>query len=356
MKNDLGRPIRVLVVDDSAVVRQLLTHIIGSDDQLQVIGTAEHGEHAVEQALRHKPDVITMDIHMHPLDGLLATTKIMQLCPTPIVVVSGSNTPDESSLAFKAVEAGALAVLSRPPGPGHPKYVAGAQELIQTIKLMSEVKVIRRWAPKDRIPSSNPAWFPHKSQADIQLVAVGASTGGPIALREIFAGLPRPFPLPLLVVQHMATGFIEGFAEWLTRATSFPIRVAQRGDLPLPGQAYVAPDGVHMGLDSSGRIALTSGEPENGICPSVSFLFRSVAKTLGDRAAGVLLTGMGRDGADGLKLMSEAGAVTMAQDEASSVVFGMPAEAVRLNAAKHLLPPEQIAVLLGKLASFPKVN
>jgi two-component system, chemotaxis family, protein-glutamate methylesterase/glutaminase len=343
--------ITVLIVEDSPVVRDFLRHILSADPELQVIGTAADGAAALDAVQRRRPDVITMDIHMPKMDGLEATRKIMETYPTPIVIVSSSVDTDEVATTFRAIEAGALAVAPRPRGIGHPEYATAARELIQTVKLMSEVKVVRRWprprsgrempaTPKVDMPSAPPT---------IQIVALGASTGGPLVLQTILSALPKDFPVPVLIVQHMACGFVQGFAEWLAQSSSLSVHVAAAGEPLLPGGAYVAPDGFHMQVGTGPRIVLSQDAPENGLRPSVAALFRSTAHLFGRHAVGVLLTGMGKDGAAELKLMKDRGAVTMAQDQHSAVVHGMPGEAIKLEAATYVLPPDRMAAVLTSL-------
>ena len=200
--------------------------------------------------------------------------------------------------------------------------------------------------PRPETSAAGSKNMPRSAPAEIRLVAIGASTGGPIALRTILGGLPKDFPVPLLIVLHIAGGFLPGFARWLEETTHFPCRIAQSGEVPLPGHAYLAPDHFHMGLGIDDRIELTQGEPDEGLRPSVAHLFQSVARALGAHAAGILLTGMGKDGARELKLMRGNGALTIAQDQPSCVVFGMPGEAVKLDAAVYIMNPEGIAALL----------
>lgn len=345
--------IKVLIVQDSKVVQEFLVHILTSDPAIQVVGIADNGEEAIEATKQKRPDVITMDIHMPKVDGFEATRTIMEVAPTPIVIVTGSLRAKELASSFHALEAGALAVVLRPPGIGHPEYETAARELIRTVKLMSEIKVVKRHpAVKRKAPTTTAEMEVRKRDVQIQAIAIGASTGGPTVLQKILSGFPRSLPVPVLMVQHIATGFTKGFVEWLSSTSSFPVHIALHGEYPLPGHGYVAPDGFHLGIGNGPRIVLSDHAPENGLRPSVAYLFRSVAQTLGPRAAGVLLTGMGRDGAAELKEMKERGAVTIVQDEESSIIFGMPGEAVALNAHTYILSPDKIATFLGTLAEI----
>jgi two-component system chemotaxis response regulator CheB len=349
--------IKVLVVEDSPVVREFLVHILGADPGIEIIGTANDGEQALAAVARKRPDVITMDIHMPRLDGLEATRRIMETHPTPIVIVSGSTDPREIASTFRAMEAGAVAVLRRPAGIGHPDHEATAGELVQTVKLMSEVKVVKRWPKAWRQPEvlrpaeANRAQVEAKVNLKVKVIAIGASTGGPPVLQTILAALPRDFPVPVLIVQHMAAGFTQGFVQWLAQTSSLPVHLAAHDEPIRPGHVYVAPDEFQMRVERGGKIVLKKDEPENGLRPSVSYLLRSVAEVYGRDAVAGLLTGMGRDGAEELKLLKEQGAVTFAQDKDSSVVHGMPGAAIKLEAATLVLPPEKIAPMLANLAN-----
>lgn len=343
--------IDVLVVEDSPVVREFLLYILGSDPDIRVIGTAHDGEEAIEALRRLRPHVITMDIHMPRMNGLEATRTIMETDPVPIVIVSGSDNPREVETTFNAMEAGAVAVLRRPAGLGHPDHEATAQELVRTVKAMSEVKVVRRWPRLRQGKPPRPTELGLAQEpAKVRLVAIGASTGGPPVLQTILAALPRDFPVPVAIVQHMAAGFSRGFIDWLAQSSALPVQLGAHGDTLLPGRAYVAPDDCHMKVSRGGRIVLAAEPPENGLRPAVSVLFRSVAESYGCDAVAGLLTGMGRDGAEELRLLKDKGAVTFAQDKESSVVHGMPGEAIRLDAAMLVLPPEKIAAVLTNLA------
>jgi two-component system chemotaxis response regulator CheB len=351
--------IRVLIVDDSQVVRDFLTYILSSDPAIQIIGTAGNGEEAVQAVRDKRPDVITMDVIMPKMDGFEATRIIMETTPTPIVIVSASWDPHEVEKTFRAMEAGALAAIAKPVGVDHPNYEKLTKELIKTVKLMSEVKVIKR-RPQERkggvISGESKADMIIPVILDLKVVAIGASTGGPLAINAILSRLPKDFPAPLLIVQHIAAGFVKGFANWLTNSSRLSVSIAVHGEYLLPGRAYIAPDDLQMGVENGGRIILISSEPENGLRPSVSWMFRSVSEVFGKNAIGVLLTGMGKDGAQELKLMKERGAVTIAQDRESSIVYGMPGEAVAINAAAYVLSPARIAEFLSGLPRVKGIN
>jgi two-component system, chemotaxis family, protein-glutamate methylesterase/glutaminase len=347
--------IRVLVVEDSPTVQQFLLQILGSDPAIAIVGTAETGEEAIAAVERTRPDIITMDVHMPRMNGFDAARRIMETHPTPIVIVSGAADATDTVKAFRAIESGALAVLRRPSGVGHAEHEQSTSELIRTLKAMAEVKVVRRWPrrPEGALPpvSVCPGLPLYPALAQIRIVAIGASTGGPPALQTILAGLPGNFPVPVLIVQHIAVGFTRGLVEWLAQSSSLPVHLAAHGQPVLAGQAYVAPDGLHMAVGADGRVQLGTDEPENGLRPSVACLFRSVAKAYGQSAAGVLLTGMGKDGAWELKLMKEQGAVTIAQDQDTAVVHGMPGEAIRLGGATYILSPQNICLALTNLTT-----
>lgn len=339
--------IRALIVDDSPTVRELLVYILQSDPQIRVVGTARDGEEAVALALRLHPDVITMDIRMPRMDGFQATKRIMQQAPTPIVVVSASVEAEDLRIAFNAIRAGALTVVEKPSGPGSEAYTAIRDHLVTTVKLMSGVKVVRRWVT-GMLRAPRPAAPPSAQEISTAIVAMAASTGGPAALYQTLKDL-SDFPLPILVVQHIARGFGRGLVEWLDKATRLPVKTAQAGETPVPGQVLVAPDDHHMRLNADGRIQLLPRANERELCPSADYLFGSIADLYGRKALGVIMTGMGRDGVEGLKRLKAAGGRVIAQDEQSCVVFGMPHEAIAARVVDQVVPLERMAAAISEM-------
>lgn len=342
--------IKVLIVEDSIVMQELLAFTISSSPDFKVVGIASNGEEAIELAIKKQPDVITMDWQMPKLNGLEATRKIMETNPTPIVVVSGSIAVNDLKVSFSLLEAGALAIVKKTHHINHPDYKTEAHELIKTLKLMSEVKIVTRINKSRKVIKPPVVNFSgKKAKNSSKLVVIGASTGGPLVLQKIIAALPENYPLPILVVQHISPGFIRGFIEWLTNTTKKTIHLASNGETPLPGHIYFAPDGFHMGIEDGPRIKLSDHPPENGLRPSVAYLFQTAADNYRNEAIGVLLTGMGRDGAAELKIMKDQGAITIAQDQESSVVHGMPGEAIKMDAVSYVLSPDEIANMLISL-------
>ena len=344
--------IKVLIVEDSQTSLEFLVYLLELDKDIQVIGTAKDGKKAVELAKRKNPDVIVMDINLPKMNGFEATRMIMENNPVPNIIVSAAYDVKETATALHVLEAGAVASVNKPKGIGHPDHENLANQLLLTVKLMSEVKVVtrrrRQKAAKRRVskaPKVEAAYSPRYVNA----VVIGASTGGPPVLQAILSKFRKDFPVPILIVQHISQGFVVGLAEWLGQNTELPIHVASHGELPLPGHVYLAPDGFQMGLEKTGKISLSSGVSQDGNCPSVSHLFRSVADVCGKNVIGVLLTGMGKDGAMGMKLLKERDALTVAQDKESSLVHGMAGEAIKLKAAKYVLSIEDIAQRLNGL-------
>jgi two-component system chemotaxis response regulator CheB len=348
-----SRKLNVLVVEDSRATREMLVNLLRSDPGLCVIDAVGDGTAALAAVQACRPDVVTMDMNLPVMDGFEATRRIMESDPVPIVIMSTNSDALDVTKSFRALEAGAVAAVERPADAGACQGRV-ADHFLNTVKAMAGVKVVRRWprarAAVRRETAARIDLSP-KLMGDLRIVAMGASTGGPPVLCTILAGLGATFPLPVLIVQHISSGFVQGLVDWLDDSTGMRVRLARNGEYAQPGHAYLAPDGCQMTVNRFGQIFCAPGPSENGLQPAVSCLFRSVARHFGPHAVGVLLTGMGRDGANELKLMRDAGAVTIAQDRESSIVHGMPGEAITLKGAAHVLPPEGIVTKLQSLVS-----
>ncbi|CAO4143939.1 Protein-glutamate methylesterase/protein-glutamine glutaminase [Methylorubrum aminovorans] len=346
---------RVLVVEDSLVVRILLTHIIGRDPRLELAGAVESGEAALAAIETVRPDVISMDIRLPGIDGLETTRRIMASRPTPIVVIADSVEDSSLKISMNALRAGALSVVEKPVATTNDGYEAVAGQICTQLRIMAAVPVIRRrpigaeWSARKAAPAPELPLLSEPGAAP-SVLAVAASTGGPPALAKVIGGLAADFPLPVLLVQHMGAAFMDGFASWLDGVVPLAVGVARDGQTIQPGHVYVAPGDRHLELGASGMLRVSDAAPVGGQRPAATVLFRSVARQAGAQGIGVLLTGMGEDGAQGLLDMRKAGAATVAEHESSAVVYGMPAAAVRLNAAARVLPVDQVAPHLVRLA------
>ncbi len=344
--------IKVLVVDDSPTVREQLAAIIETDGELNLVGMAHNGQQAVDMVGKKRPDVIIMDIHMDTMDGFEATQRIMEENPVPIVINSTLLSADHVENTFRAMQAGAVAAMEKPAGPGHPEYKQMCRKLVSTVKLMSEVKVVRRSSKLRKVVQSapQPAPITTRKSTEFKMVAVGASTGGPPVIRTLLTNIRKDFHLPILIVQHISQGFLTGMVGWLNKESNLPVEIPEHGSVVKPGHVYFAPDDYHMGVMKSGKVVLSKASIENGVRPSVSFLFNAVTRSYGEQAVGILLSGMGSDGSAELREMLDKGAITIAQNEETSVVHGMPGEAIRLNGAKEIMAPMEIAAFLNSLA------
>jgi len=342
--------VQVLVVDDSALMRKLISDLLESDPRIEVVDTARDGVEAIEKTCRLHPDVVTMDIQMPRMSGLDALSHIMGQCPTPVVVLTGLTDPN---LAFEALERGAVDFVLKPSGTISVDIYKVRQELVEKVKLATLVnlrKVTAKIAPASPIALRAPPGTPGK-----RAVAVGASTGGPKALDHLLSSLPVGLPAPVLVVQHMPPGFTRSFAERLNQRSPLLVKEAEEGDAVLPGRAYVAPGDHHMLIERQGGreiIRLDKSPRVKGLRPSADVTMRSVADVYGAGSIGVVLTGMGSDGAEGLKAIKERGGVTIAQDRATSIIYGMPRAAVESGCVDKVLPldkiPGEIVRLLGE--------
>lgn len=342
--------IRVFIVDDSPVACELIAHILKEDPNLEVVGFAENGEKALKWLEKNSCDVVTMDIQMPFINGFEVTRRIMETKPIPIVIITSTYTQGNTDMAFKAIEVGALAILEKPHGFGHEAYIRQSADIINTIKVVAGIKLIKK-RPYLFIPpeKETPPIKVENIQAEVQAIAIGASLGGPPAIVEILSQLPSNLPVPVFIVQHIAIGFTEGFVKWLQEHSHLPIKLGSDGEKALPGHVYVAPDSHHMEVKKDNTIVLIKS-PINGPQPSVGRLFNSMALTYGASGVGVILTGMGRDGARELLVMKQHGAYTIAQDEASCIMFGMPREAIAIGAARNVLPLSKIPEALIELA------
>jgi two-component system, chemotaxis family, protein-glutamate methylesterase/glutaminase len=343
--------IRVLLAEDSPTVRHHLTQVINEMPGLKVVGEARDGAEAVELAEMLKPDVISMDIRMPRLDGLEATRRIMSQHPTPIVMVS-ALLDEEIDLSFQALQAGALAVVPKPPARDKPTFSDQQRQLANTLTAMAGVRVVRRW---ERAPGLNSmgGTDPFIVSSDKpEILAIGASAGGPGALISLLGNFPADMSIPVVIVQHMPDEFITGLSRWLGESTALPVRVATHEGLLKPGYVYVSPGNAHFTVAREGERLVAQLLQERGdyrYQPSVDVLLDSVAAVCGVKSIGIILTGMGEDGAAGLLAMRQAGARTFAQDRASCTVYGMPAAAVERGGVEQVLPLDKLARAVVKL-------
>ena len=340
--------IRTLVVTGSSGQAEHLTRILQSDPALMVIGRASDGMEALAARQALAPDLIVMQIDLPYLDGNEVSRHIMETGAVPIILIGPGWRIRSEETAIRALAAGAVQVIEEPPAIDHPDHARLAAKLVQAAKLMAEVKVVTR-RTRSHSPTQPLQIRPH-AMTRAKLLIFAASTGGPLALKTILSRLPAAFPLPILVVQHITRGFLPGLVRWMQSSIALPVQIASHGQRALPGYVYFAPDDYHLGIDAKLTLRLSRDEPENNLRPSANVLFRSANAALGSKVIAVLLTGMGNDGAAELKWLRDAGAITIAQNQASSAVFGMPGEAVKLDAARYILTPEEIAAKLIELA------
>lgn len=340
---------KVLIVEDSESVQLLLRKIIEDDPQLEVIGIASNGKEALQFLETTPPDVITMDIMMPKMNGFDATRKIMSTNPIPIIIISAKYKSEDLKTGFEALEAGAVVILEKPPGIKDPSFPKIAKNIQTTIRSVDGLKLITRKHHKQKPPLSLKETY----RSPCEIIAIGSSLGGPQALKELLSGLPEDFSTPILIVQHISQGFGIGFAEWVQRNTKKRVLIPKNQEIIEPNTIYIAPDNEHMVVKKNGVIHLENSDPVKNLKPAVSKLFSSVNDTYGKKAAAILLSGMGSDGANELLILKNSGALTIAQDEESCLAFGMPGEAVKLNAAKEVLPLEEIAPFLIKQTYLP---
>lgn len=350
--------IHVLLVEDSPVATMILKRIIGDSPGITVVGTAKNGVEGLELIPKLNPDLICTDLHMPKMDGLTFTQEVMAEFPRPILVISASVQEDDPQNVFHLLQAGALEVFPKPRAGSSREYEAVKGELIRKIKVLSGVKVFRRKrktaspAPVSPKKTSSPSAVVTAQTSHIKAVVIGSSTGGPQALHTIFQSLPASFPVPIICVQHISLGFLQGLVDWLNNHCSLKVEIAKEKDFPKAGVIYFPPENQHLKIDRQGRFLCDQSLAVAGHRPSVNILFESASAYYRSQLLGILLTGMGRDGAEGLQTIRKGGGMTIAQDEATSIVFGMPKEAIALDAVQHILPIDQIASKVLTLLSL----
>ena len=342
--------VRVLVAEDSTTARELLVSLFRADPAMEVVGEAANGVQAVELTKKLRPSLVVMDIQMPEMDGFEATKRIMIEAPTPVIIVTAAHDPRDVEMSLRAVRLGALTVLPKPTGPGDAGFETSSRRLVSLAKALAEVTVVRRrWSAGGDAGRDNGVRVPSDLGGPVQVVAVAASTGGPAALYRLLEKLPRETDVPVLVVQHIADGFSRGLATWLGSGTALPVKLAEHGEPLAGGVVYVAPCRRHLEVGTERSVVLSDAPPVGGFRPSATVLFNSVAAVYGRAAAGVILTGMGQDGFEGLAALRKQGGRVLAQDEASSVVFGMPGAVVTAGLADVVAPVSSLAACLSKL-------
>jgi len=340
--------IRILIADDSELTRVVLRDLLSQDANIEIVGEVSDGRAAVEKTAILKPDLVIMDVMMPIMGGLEAVAEIMAATPTPILMLSANIDPLDSQGAFAAIKLGALDVMAKPSGVVTEAFSQIASQLIARVKILSRIRVIHHYRTQRSQPEK--AAVP-LSSGPRRILAIGASTGGPKAVLQLLQELPGTLTATVLIVQHIADGFAAGFADWLSRESDLSVRLAKSGDELLAGTVLIAPNNAHLTVQAN-RIVLEDSPPIHNCRPAVDAMFHSlVAQGMAVETVALLLTGMGTDGAVGLAALKSQGAYTIAQDEASSAIFGMPRAAIERGAATQVLPLEHIAeVVVGLFA------
>lgn len=333
--------IRVLIVDDSRVVREVIKDLLEGTD-VQVVGEASNGKEAIELTKKLAPDLITMDVMMPVMDGLSAVEHIMAYTPTPILVLASSINRKDVNIAFEAIQLGALDVMEKPENLSREGFGALRDTLLQKIRLLSNIKVISHIKGKRKFAQPTaPKELPKAKEPLAGILAIGASTGGPRAVMSILKALPADFPLGAALVQHIGASFTPGFVDWLAQECKLKVKLAKDGDAVTPGTVLVGPGNLHMEIEEN-VVRLSDTPPVNNCKPSVDVLFKSVARSYGSQALAVLLTGMGRDGAEGMVDIKKMKGLNIVQDEKTSVIFGMPKAAIELGVVDKVVPLNEI--------------
>jgi two-component system chemotaxis response regulator CheB len=342
--------IKVLVVDDSPTARFILSELINTAPDMRVVGEADNSSKVLPMVKTLEPNVILMDLFMPSVNGIETTKEIMSNKPTPIVIISGglSDVKLDQSTTIQALRHGALAVVKKPQNLMQAESSEEAKTIINTVRNMSSVHVITHYQRGEETIKTPVNFIPPDYEGEPKILALGVSTGGPNTILTIVKNLPADFPIPVVIVQHITAQFLEPLVAWLDGMSKLKVSIAEEGQAALKGNIYFAPIGRHLILTKSGRFKLLD-MPKTLHMPSANFLFESIASTYGKNAIGIQLTGMGDDGVAGLKAMYEHSAFTIAQDEASSVVFGMPKAAIEAGAVRRVASLDEIPLLIEKL-------
>ncbi|WP_372368245.1 chemotaxis-specific protein-glutamate methyltransferase CheB [Candidatus Uabimicrobium sp. HlEnr_7] len=333
---------KVLLVDDSRVALFVLKKMLSYSPEIEVVGTAQSGQEALELIPLCQPDVICTDLHMENINGEELTKIIMERDPRPILVISSSVQNEDKTNLFRLLEAGAIDFFAKPKAGLNPNNTELVQKLIRKIKILSGVVPIRKRLTTRQLS-------PIQNAPNNKIIIIGASTGGPVAIKSILSQLPQNFPAAIICIQHISKGFLQGFIDWLSTSCKLPIKTMKIGEKPQSGNVYFPLEGHHLQLSKDGTFYSNKGSLENEHCPSISKAFQSAAQHYKKNTIAVLLTGMGDDGASGLKKVQLLGGVTIAQNEESCIVFGMPQEAIKIGAAQHIVPLKEIPVILSNL-------
>lgn len=344
--------IRVLVADDSPTARRFLCDLLSAHPGLTVVGEAEDGERAVRLTARLRPSIVVMDAVMPVLDGFEATARIMADTPTPVLVVTAALDPNDVALALRSIEVGALAVVPKPVWPTSEADRRRNTAFARRVVTLSGVSVIRRRTVGDPQVESHAARIERPRGRQVDIVAMAASTGGPQSIHRILQRLPARLPVPVLIVQHIAEGFVDGFVRWLDGSTPLDIKVAEHGERLRASTVYVAPDGRHLTVGPKGSVHLTDGAPVEGFRPAADVLFESVAAVYGPAGVGVVLSGLGQDGLAGVLSIHAAGGCVLSQDETTSAVFSMPGAVVAAGIADVVAAPEDLAASIVHLTGI----
>jgi len=347
--SEIHKKVKVLVVDDSLVMQRLYRKLIDMDGRFEYVGSAANGKEAIEFISKFKPDIVSMDINMPLMNGVDATRSIMQQFPVPIVIVSSLYNPAEQDLAMKVLEAGAVSIMMKPHGPGHPKFESSTRSYLNRLYSMSEVKVVRRNAngaksiQVSKSGNNQKSTYSSAKKNKPEIIVIGASAGGPEGVKTILANINPEINVPVLIVQHIDSGFAEGYVNWLNTYSNIPVKIVDHETEIQNDIAYLPTGDKHLVLKNRTTVKASDTPPVKGHRPAVAELFSSTASIFKEKVLAVILSGMGADGAAELKLLKDLGAFTIAQSEKSCLVFGMPGVAIQLGGASRILDPLEIA-------------